>query len=69
MTAPDESGCIVRGSIDCLVRHPDGSLVVIEFKTGRRRAEHQAQLDLYLAAVRGMFASSAVRGLLVYPPE
>jgi ATP-dependent helicase/nuclease subunit A len=69
MSAPDESGCIVRGSIDCLVRHPDGSLIVIEFKTGRRRAEHQAQLDLYLAAVRGMFASSAVRGLLVYPPE
>ena len=43
---------IVRGTIDCLVRKSDRCLTVLEFKTGRRQPEHQAQLDLYLLAAR-----------------
>jgi ATP-dependent helicase/nuclease subunit A len=58
---------IVRGTIDCLVRRPDGSLFVLEFKTGRRRAEHERQLEIYLAAVRGIFPGALVNGAVVYP--
>ena len=39
---------IVRGSIDCLVIHPDGTVRVLEFKTGAPRPEHAHQLDIYL---------------------
>lgn len=58
---------VLRGTIDCLVRRPDGSLHVLEFKTGRPRADHQRQLEIYLAAVRAMFPGTEVRGSLVYP--
>jgi RecB family endonuclease NucS len=43
---------IVRGTIDCLVRHADGRITVVEFKTGRARDAHVRQLDLYVRAAR-----------------
>jgi ATP-dependent exoDNAse (exonuclease V) beta subunit len=58
---------ILRGTIDCLIRKTDGSLVVLEFKTGKPRPAHQLQLDLYVAAAREMFPGSLVEGRLVYP--
>ncbi len=68
--SPERPSAIVRGSIDCLVARPDGSLLVLEFKTGVPRPEHPAQLALYLAAVRQAFPEAAVSGELVYPgPE
>ena len=57
---------IVRGTIDCLARGSDGRLTVLEFKTGSRRPEHQAQLDLYVVAARGLFPGAAVEGVLIY---
>ena len=57
---------IVRGTIDCLVRTSDGCLTVLEFKTGGRQPEHQAQLDLYLMAARELFPGMVVDGALVY---
>ena len=57
---------IVRGTIDCLARGSDGRLTVLEFKTGSRQPEHQAQLDLYVVAARGLFPGSAVEGTLIY---
>jgi ATP-dependent helicase/nuclease subunit A len=62
-----EGDRVLRGTIDCLVRRPDGSLTVLEFKTGRPREEHQRQLDLYRRAVEQMFPGQRVDGLLVYP--
>jgi ATP-dependent helicase/nuclease subunit A len=60
-------GSVVRGAIDCLIRRPDGSIVVAEFKTGRRAPAHQHQLDLYLSAARVMYPNAAVSGQLIYP--
>ena len=56
-----------RGTIDCLARAPDGRITVLEFKTGRPRAEHEHQLESYLAAVRSMFPGNPVEGHLIYP--
>jgi ATP-dependent exoDNAse (exonuclease V) beta subunit len=58
---------ILRGTIDCLTKHPDGRMTVFEFKTGRPTADHRAQLDIYLAAVRTLFPGVPVEGRLIYP--
>ena len=55
----------VRGVIDCLVAHPDGRLLVIEVKTGRRAPWHQAQLDLYVQAARALQPTADVGGVLL----
>jgi ATP-dependent exoDNAse (exonuclease V) beta subunit len=57
---------IVRGVIDCLVQRADGSVAVVEFKTGARRPEHEQQLAIYLTAARALFPASAVDGVLIY---
>ena len=57
----------VRGTIDCLVCHDTEMLTVLEFKTGRRRPEHQAQLELYRRAAQDLFPGRRVEGRLVYP--
>jgi RecB family endonuclease NucS len=58
---------VVRGTIDCLVRKADGGLLVVEFKTGRRRPIHQRQLDLYVEAARRLEPGATdVRGALLY---
>lgn len=62
----DGSPVVLRGTIDCLVQKDDGSIVVVEFKTGKRRFSHQQQLDLYLDAARALFPDVPVEGRLVY---
>ena len=57
---------VVRGTIDCLVRKADGRLLVLEFKTGRRRVAHERQLELYMRAARAIWSGAIVDGLLVY---
>jgi ATP-dependent helicase/nuclease subunit A len=57
---------VVRGSIDCLAQRPDGTIVVLELKTGRRQVWHAAQLDLYLRAARCLFPGHPVDGRLIY---
>jgi ATP-dependent exoDNAse (exonuclease V) beta subunit len=66
-TVKDGTLVVLRGVIDCLIQKDDGSVVVVEFKTGRRRPSHQQQLDVYVAAARGLFPGAAVEGRLVYP--
>jgi ATP-dependent exoDNAse (exonuclease V) beta subunit len=66
-TMRDESGRVLRGTIDCLVQREDGSFAVLEFKTGRPRPEHRAQLELYKRAAERMFPGARIDGLLVYP--
>jgi ATP-dependent helicase/nuclease subunit A len=60
---------IVRGTIDCLVRGADGKITVLEFKTGRRRPEHEAQTSLYLQAVQSLFPESRVVTQLLYAAD
>jgi ATP-dependent helicase/nuclease subunit A len=57
---------VVHGSIDCLARRPDGTITVLELKTGRRRDWHHRQLDLYVRAARCLFPGMTVDGRLVY---
>lgn len=57
---------VLRGTIDCLVIRADGSVVVIEFKTGAPRASHQPQLAVYEEAARALFPGARVEGRLVY---
>jgi ATP-dependent exoDNAse (exonuclease V) beta subunit len=64
---PGEPGVIVRGSIDCLVIYPDGTVRILEFKTGVPRPEHAHQLDIYVEAARHVFPGATVTGELVYP--
>ena len=64
--APESPARVLRGTIDCLVRRPDGSIAVIEFKTGAPSKAHQAQLDIYLQAARAMFPDSPVTGRIAY---
>jgi ATP-dependent helicase/nuclease subunit A len=66
----DGRSTVLRGTIDCLVARRDGSIAVLEFKTGRRRPSHDAQLSIYVEAARRLFPERRVTGHLIYPsPE
>jgi ATP-dependent helicase/nuclease subunit A len=62
------AGAVWRGSIDLLAREPDGTLVVIDYKTDAQLAEaatrHADQLAIYVGAVRGAIPSSRCRAEL-----
>ena len=67
MRVDDTTGeSIVRGTIDCLVQTGSSRMTLLEFKTGRRRAEHQTQLDLYRRAAERLFPGVAIDARLVY---
>jgi ATP-dependent exoDNAse (exonuclease V) beta subunit len=57
----------VRGTIDCLLRDDRGTVTVLEFKTGRPRPEHEAQVELYRRAAEEIFPGHRVGARLVYP--
>jgi ATP-dependent exoDNAse (exonuclease V) beta subunit len=59
---------VVRGTIDCLVSG-SGVVTVLEFKTGRRRPEHQRQADLYRQAALTLFPDRRVVTQLLYASE
>ena len=62
-----ERAVILRGTIDCLVRCRDGTIFILEFKTGRRKADHERQLEIYQDAARAMFPGTPVSGAVIYP--
>jgi RecB family endonuclease NucS len=66
-TVKEGASVVLRGTIDCLIQKDDGCVVVVEFKTGRRRPSHQRQLDVYVEAARALFPGAPVEGRLVYP--
>ena len=67
MRLPSAGGPVtVRGTIDCVVISQDGTVTVVEFKTGGRHPSHQSQLDLYVRAARLIFPSAPVSGRLIY---
>ena len=61
------SSRLLRGTIDCLVRRPDGRVTIVEFKTGRPRPVHERQLNIYLEAARRLFPDTPIDGRLIYP--
>jgi hypothetical protein len=60
---------VLRGVMDCLACRPDGTIVVVDFKTGSRREADRRQLRAYVDAVRSMHPGSGVEGCLVYPED
>jgi ATP-dependent exoDNAse (exonuclease V) beta subunit len=61
-----QEGVVVRGSIDCLVRPSPTEVMVLEFKTGRPRAEHAGQLALYATVAERLFPGAQVTPKLIY---
>jgi ATP-dependent helicase/nuclease subunit A len=61
-----EDGRIVRGTIDCLVRTAVDRVTVLEFKTGRRRPEHDVQAEFYRRATQAVFPDAVVEARVVY---
>jgi ATP-dependent helicase/nuclease subunit A len=59
-------GAIVRGRIDCLIRQRSGAITILEFKTGRAKTDHRAQLDLYRQAAERLFPGVAIDTQLIY---
>ena len=66
MTRHGDDPVILRGVIDCVIQKDDGSIVVIEFKTGRPTPRHQRQLDLYVEAAAAIYPGARVEGRLIY---
>jgi ATP-dependent exoDNAse (exonuclease V) beta subunit len=62
-----QDGRVLRGTIDCLIRRPDGALVVVEVKTGPPRPEHRRQLEAYLGAIQALGPAIRATGCLVHP--
>jgi ATP-dependent helicase/nuclease subunit A len=58
-------GRIVRGTIDCLVM-TGARVTVLEFKTGRRRPEHDAQAAWYREAAARLFPDATIDSRIVY---
>jgi ATP-dependent helicase/nuclease subunit A len=63
---PDRMDVVVRGRIDCLVHRPDGSVVILEFKTGQPRPEHEQQVELYRAALGASLPGKTIHTRVVY---
>jgi len=62
-------GRVLRGTVDCLVETAPGRFTLLEFKTGRPRPEHEAQVNLYLQAMKRTFPDAAIDAKLVYPEK
>jgi len=64
----DDAGALWRGSIDLLAREPDGTLVVIDYKTDAELEDaalrHREQLAIYVGALRGAIPASVCRAEL-----
>ena len=58
-----------RGTIDCLIQTSPTTMTVLEFKTGRRRPEHEVQLELYRDAAALLFPGMTIDAHLVYPRD
>jgi ATP-dependent exoDNAse (exonuclease V) beta subunit len=57
---------VLRGTIDCVALAADGSVTVLEFKTGAPREAHERQLGVYVRAARALFPGRTVEGRLIY---
>ena len=64
-----DGGQMIRGAIDCLIRHADGTIQILEFKTGRPREEHASQAEVYRRAATAVFPGAHVSVDILYPSE
>ena len=64
---PDQPDRLVRGVVDCLVRHRDGRVTILEFKTGERRPEHERQAQQYAEAVQAALGEAEITVKILYP--
>jgi ATP-dependent helicase/nuclease subunit A len=64
--ADSADSAVVRGSIDCLIQRGDGSMVVLELKTGAPQPIHEDQLAIYVRAVQTLYPGARVEGRLIY---
>ncbi|MEZ5415954.1 MAG: UvrD-helicase domain-containing protein [Vicinamibacterales bacterium] len=60
-----EDGTTLRAVVDAVVRHGDGSVTLVEFKTGAPRQADEAQLEAYVAGVRLLLPGVPVAGRLI----
>jgi ATP-dependent exoDNAse (exonuclease V) beta subunit len=60
-----DDGTTVRAVVDALVHHADGSVTVVELKTGTPRDSDARQLQLYVEAVERLVPGTPVRGRIV----
>jgi ATP-dependent helicase/nuclease subunit A len=61
-----EGDTVWRGAVDTLVEATDGSLTVLEFKTGRPAPAHDRQLARYVEAIAALRPGIRVDGRLIY---
>jgi ATP-dependent helicase/nuclease subunit A len=61
-------GRLVRGTIDCLI-HAGDRVIILEFKTGRRRAVHDEQVALYRLAAAAIFPEARIDAHVIYSHE
>jgi ATP-dependent helicase/nuclease subunit A len=64
-----DAGNWLRGTIDCVIRHVEGQVTVLEFKTGRPRPEHREQMELYRRAAALLLGADSAEARLVYANE
>lgn len=60
-----EGGTTIRAIVDALVRHADGTVTVVELKSGVARDADERQLALYVEAIRRLAPGVSVRGRIV----
>jgi ATP-dependent helicase/nuclease subunit A len=60
-----EPARVLRGTIDCLIRQNDGSLLVVEFSHGGPSSTDDAALELAMRAVRALYPRTPVTGRVV----
>jgi ATP-dependent exoDNAse (exonuclease V) beta subunit len=63
---PDRPDVLLRGVIDAVVVAGDGSVTVVEFKTGSKQPEHEAQAAQYAQAIQAALGRPAAVQF-VYP--
>ncbi|MGE0816364.1 MAG: UvrD-helicase domain-containing protein [Vicinamibacterales bacterium] len=61
----DSAGRTVRAVVDAVVRHADGRLTVVEFKTGAARASDERQVTAYVEGIRRLVPATPVAGQVI----
>jgi hypothetical protein len=61
-----DSARVIRGTIDALIRHADGSIDVIALEQGPRAPQHERNLAVAVEAARRIFPGANVNGRTHY---
>ncbi|RLF67667.1 MAG: hypothetical protein DRN57_05430 [Thermoplasmata archaeon] len=58
----------LKGRVDLLVIDDEGNALIVDYKTGKRRKEHEAQLEAYVRMIEPL-AGGSVRSTVVSPGD